>query len=111
AHRRAPALASGMRARERPGRWDVRDNPELPHHHAGRLGAECRRLPRPLGETGAVPDQGPRPARDRALVARRVLEGEHTGRGLSLVTTKRTIIIMNRVMKSNEAKGKMVAVL
>ena len=44
-------------------------------HDAGRLGAESRRLPRPVGAPGAVPHQGPGPARDFALVARRGLEG------------------------------------
>src|SRR5205823_13812221 len=48
---------------------------------------------RPLGEAGAVPDQGPGPARDSALVARRVLEGERAGRGITLLATKRSTIM------------------
>src|SRR5262249_49883649 len=76
AHRRPPVLAPGFRPRERPGGRDVPHDPELPGHDAGCLGVECRRLPRPLGTPGAVPHQGPGPARDFDLVARRGLEGE-----------------------------------
>jgi CheY-like chemotaxis protein len=45
-------------------------------HDAGRLGAECRRFPRPVGNPGTVPHQGLGPARDCALVARIGLAGE-----------------------------------
>src|SRR5260370_23148385 len=72
----APALAPGVRPRQRPGGRNVPDDLELPRNRAGRLGAECRRLPRPLGAPGAVPHQGPGPARDFAPVARRGLESE-----------------------------------
>jgi Protein of unknown function, DUF417 len=74
AHCRAAALASGFRPRQRLGGRDVPHDLELPRHDAGRLGAECRRLPRPLGVPGADPHQGSGPTRDFALDARRGLE-------------------------------------
>ena len=61
---------------QRPGGRDVPHDPELPRHDAGRLGAESRRLPRPVGGPGAVPHQGPGPARDFALDAWRGLASE-----------------------------------
>src|SRR5262249_48978775 len=76
AHRRPPVLASGFRPRERPGGRDVPHDPEFPRHHTGSLGVESGRLPRAVGDPGAVPHQGPSPARDFALVARRRLAGQ-----------------------------------
>ena len=66
----------GFPPRERLGGGDVPHDPELPRHDAGRLGAESRWLPRPVGGPGAVPHQGSGPARDFALDAWRGLESE-----------------------------------
>ena len=71
---------SRIRPRQRLGRRDVSHDLEFPLHHTGCLGTEPRRLPRPLGKAGAVPHQGPGPARDFALVVRRSLTRERAKR-------------------------------
>ena len=75
-HRHPSVVGAGFRAGQRPGGGDVPHDPELPRHDAGRLGAESRWLPRPVGGPGAVPHQGSGPTRDFALDAWRGLASE-----------------------------------